>query len=127
MSYGSRANLTMGRNLKQTVYTLVDTAQGPTHLADHLAQHGKTSAEDVENWDTGSPSAETAIKEHRTRDIPTREKGENPRRLVKLELMTTTLTWWVLQLSCKHHLTVEPMTTTVTRWCCNCPASTISQ
>ena len=99
----------------------------PPHLADHLAQHGKTSAEDVENWDTGSPSAETAIKEHRTRDIPTREKGENPRRLVKLELMTTTVTWWVLQLSCKHHLTVEPMTTTVTRWCCNCPASTISQ
>ena len=90
MSYGSRANLTMGRNLKQTVYTHVDTAQSPMHLADHLAQHGKTSAEDVENWDTGSPSAEAIIKEHRTRDIPTREKGENPRKSVKLELMTTT-------------------------------------
>ena len=86
----------------------MDTAWSPIHLADHLAQHGKTSAEDVENWDTGSPSAKAVIKEHRTRDIHTREKGENPRKLVKLELMTTTVIRWVLQLSCKHHLTVIP-------------------
>ena len=98
----------MGRNHKQTAYTHVDTAQSPIHLANHLAQHGKTSAKDVKNWDTGSPSAEAVIKEHRTGDIPTREKGENPRKLVKLELMTTTVIRWVLQLSCKHHLTVNP-------------------
>ena len=98
----------MGRNLKQTVYTHVDTPQSPIHLADHLAPHRKTNAKDVENWDTGSPSAKAVIKEHRTRDIPTREKGENPRKLVKLELMTTTVIRWVLQLSCKHHLTVTP-------------------
>ena len=98
----------MGGNLKQTVYTHVDTAQSPTHLANHLAQHRKTSAEDVENWESGGPSAKAVIKEHRTRDISTREKGENPRKLVKLELMTTTVIRWVLQLSCKHHLTVTP-------------------
>ena len=97
----------MGRNLKQTVYTHVDTAQSPIHLANNLTQHGKINAEDVENWDTGGPSAKVVIKEHRTRDIPTREKGENPRKLVKLELMTTTVIRWVLQLFCKHHLTVN--------------------
>ena len=66
----------MGRNLKQTVYTRVDTVQSPTHLADHLALHRKTSAKDVESWDIGSPSVEVDTKEHRTRDIPTMEKGE---------------------------------------------------
>ena len=35
----------------------------------------------MENWDTGSPSAKAVIKENRTRDIHTREKGENPRKL----------------------------------------------
>ena len=39
----------------------------------------------MENWDTGSPSAEAAIKEHRTRGHPHEGKGENPRKLVKLE------------------------------------------
>ena len=82
----------------------------PPTWPDHLSQYGKTSAKDVENWDTGSPSAKAVIKEHRTRDIPTREKGENPRKLVKLELMTTTVIRWALQLSCKHQSHSDPNT-----------------
>ena len=38
-----------GENLQQTVHTHVDTAQSLTHLADHHAQQGMTTAKDVEN------------------------------------------------------------------------------
>ena len=65
--------------------THVDTAQSLTHLVDHLAQQGKTSVKDVENWDTGSPSTKVVRKEPRTRDPNTMKDEEN--RLLKLELM----------------------------------------
>ena len=36
-------------NLQQTVHIHVDAAQSLTHLADHHAQQGMTTAEDAEN------------------------------------------------------------------------------
>ena len=47
--YGGKTNLATGENLQQTVCTHVDAAQSLTHLADHHAQQGMTTAEDVEN------------------------------------------------------------------------------
>ena len=38
-----------GKNLQQTVHTHVDAAQSLTHLADHHAQQGMTTAEDAES------------------------------------------------------------------------------
>ena len=51
--------------------THVDTAQSPTHLANHHAQHGMTYATDVERKDTGSPNAKVDIKDLRTRHLNT--------------------------------------------------------
>ena len=87
MPYEGKPNFTKGRNLQQTVCTHVNTAQSSTHLADHLAQQGKTSVKDVGNEDTGSPSAKVVTKELRTRDPNTMKEEENRRRLMKLELM----------------------------------------
>ena len=48
------------------MYTHVDTAQNPIHLADHHAQHRMTYAMDVGRKDIGSPSVEVDIKDPRT-------------------------------------------------------------
>ena len=54
------------------------------------------------------PKCWSSLKGTQNKGHPHQEKGENPRRLVKLELMTTTVIRWVLQLSYKHHRTVIP-------------------
>ena len=64
----------MGRNLKQTVYTHVDIAQSPTHLANHLVQHGKTSAEDVEN-------CQSSHKGTQNKGHPHQGKGGKPKKI----------------------------------------------
>ena len=89
------------------MYTHVDTAQSPTHLADHHAQPRMTYAVDVERKDTGSPSAEVDIKDPRTRDPTTTTEEEDGRRSMKLELMKTPIVMRsvLLQFSCRHHLT----------------------
>ena len=35
----------------------------------------------MENWDTGSPSAEAVIKEHRNKGHPHQEKGGKPKKI----------------------------------------------
>ena len=76
----------------QTVYNHVDIAWSPTHLANHHAQHGKTSAEDVENYDTGSPSTKVVRKGPRTRD-PNTMKEDETRRLISCNWWRPPL-WW---------------------------------
>ena len=49
MPYKGKTNLMKGRNLQQTVYTHVDTAQSPTKLAHLHAQQRMSTAKDVEN------------------------------------------------------------------------------
>ena len=49
MPYGGKTNLAKEENLQQTVHTHVDVAQSLTHLADHHAQQGMTTAEDAES------------------------------------------------------------------------------
>ena len=87
--------------------THVDTAQSPTHLADHHAQHGMTYATDVERKDTGSPNAKVDIKDLRTRHLNTTTEEEDRRRSMKLELMKTPIMMRLVlsQLFCRHHLT----------------------
>ena len=104
MPYGGKTNLAKGRNLQQTVCTHVDAAQSPTHLADLHAQQGMTSAEDVENWDTGSPNAKV---DPRKRDPNTTTEEINRGRSMKLELMKTSIVMRLvlLQLFCRHHCT----------------------
>ena len=49
MPYRGKTNLAKGENLQQTVHTHADAAQSLTHLADHHAQLGTTTTEDVES------------------------------------------------------------------------------
>ena len=81
MPYRGKTNLSKGRNLQQTVCTHVDAAQSPTHLADHHAQQGMTTAEGCGKLGHWKPKCQSGQKGPKDKGPKHHNRGGKQRKV----------------------------------------------